>query len=385
MGRIRKMTEAEVISGLKERGISADLRISEEYKDPVRTPGVVGISQTKTGFMVYMVNDHGALYNTSVHPDRDIANGRVFERAVAAAEEKRMQDHRIRTIPNDQVQEVSNPVYTGWTSPNMYQQDNSGYLGRRDTNRVEQMSYRQYGEYVPSDRGEYKPLDRECKPLQTDQTAQGLCWPDRGEYKPLNRGYRPMYMEQTAQDMREPDSSEQESDKSEHISEEKTGRKVYVLDSGLPFMELFPFDPEMGPTSEEDIKKWNEWEKDVVWEQVNSVLNGRSAIDPEEYGQILEKLEPYKPYMMDETLSKLDMKNVGTFWSYMKDPAVLRRDARDGDIGIDLISMMESEYLEYDVPLDKYRSRVQQMADEEMEAFEKAVNSIPVDDIQIEQ
>lgn len=385
MGRIRKMTEAEVISGLKERGISADLRISEEYKDPVRTPGVIGISQTKTGFMVYMVSDHGALYNTSVHPDRDTANGRVFERVVAAAEEKRMQDHRIRTIPNDQVQEVSNPVYTGWTSPNMYQQDNSGYLGRRDTNRVEQMSYRQYGEYVPSDRGEYKPLDRGYRPPQTDQTAQGLCWPDRGEYKPLNRGYRPMYMEQTAQDMREPDSSEQESDESEHISEEKTGRKVYVLDSGLPFMESFPFDPEMGPTSEEDIKKWNEWEKDVVWEQVNSVLNGRGAIDPEEYGQVLEKLEPYKPYMMDETLSKLDMKNVGTFWSYMKDPAVLRRDARDGDIGIDLISMMESEYLEYDVPLDKYRSRVQQMADEEMEAFEKAVNSIPVDDIQIEQ
>ncbi len=83
--KIEKMTKKAVEFALAEKKISADLRIGGKDVTPDRTPGVVGICETKKGnLMVYMVNDRGRLYNTSVHTNRREANGRVLERVLAA-------------------------------------------------------------------------------------------------------------------------------------------------------------------------------------------------------------------------------------------------------------------------------------------------------------
>lgn len=80
-----KMTKKALIEALAEKNIKADLHIELKSEKPVREPGAVGVCLTKKGnFMVYMVNEGGKLYNTSVHADRKEANGRVLERLVAA-------------------------------------------------------------------------------------------------------------------------------------------------------------------------------------------------------------------------------------------------------------------------------------------------------------
>lgn len=85
MKKIQRMTKKAVELVLTEKGIAADLRIGMKDTAPVREPGVVGICGTKKGnLMVYMVNDKGLLYNTSVHTNRREANGRVLERVLAA-------------------------------------------------------------------------------------------------------------------------------------------------------------------------------------------------------------------------------------------------------------------------------------------------------------
>lgn len=83
--KIEKMTKKAVESALADRNITADLHIGTKETEPVRTPGAVGICSTKNGnLMVYMVNEGGKLFNTSVHTDRREANGRVFQRLMAA-------------------------------------------------------------------------------------------------------------------------------------------------------------------------------------------------------------------------------------------------------------------------------------------------------------
>lgn len=85
MTKTGKMTKKAVESALAERNIAADLRISTKDTEPDRTPGVVGICNTKKGnLLVYMVDAAGKLYNTSVHTNRREANGRVLERVLAA-------------------------------------------------------------------------------------------------------------------------------------------------------------------------------------------------------------------------------------------------------------------------------------------------------------
>lgn len=80
-----KMTKKAVETILAEKNIKADLKISTKDSAPVRTPGTVGICETKKGnLMVYMVNENGKMYNTSVHTNRREANGRVLERVLAA-------------------------------------------------------------------------------------------------------------------------------------------------------------------------------------------------------------------------------------------------------------------------------------------------------------
>lgn len=85
MKKIEKMTKKAVEAALAGMGIVVDLHIGLHETAPVRTPGAVGICETKKGnCMVYMVNGNGKLYNTSVHTNRREANGRVYQRIVAA-------------------------------------------------------------------------------------------------------------------------------------------------------------------------------------------------------------------------------------------------------------------------------------------------------------
>lgn len=84
MKKIAKITKKAVEEILAEKNIVADLHISAREVDPVRTPGAVGICETKRrNLMVYMVDGAGKLYNTSVHTNRREANGRVLERILA--------------------------------------------------------------------------------------------------------------------------------------------------------------------------------------------------------------------------------------------------------------------------------------------------------------
>lgn len=85
MKKIEKMTKKAVLEVIAEKNIHADLRIETKDTAPVREPGVTGICETKKGnLMVYMVNEKGKMYNTSVHTNRREANGRVLERVLAA-------------------------------------------------------------------------------------------------------------------------------------------------------------------------------------------------------------------------------------------------------------------------------------------------------------
>lgn len=85
MKKIEKMTKKEVFDALAAQNITADIRMELKASAPVREPGAVGICSTKKGnYMVYMVNESGKLYNTSVHANRREANGRLYERIIAA-------------------------------------------------------------------------------------------------------------------------------------------------------------------------------------------------------------------------------------------------------------------------------------------------------------
>lgn len=80
-----KMTKKAVEEILGNANITVDLHIGTRETAAVRTPGAVGICETRNGnLMVYMVNENGKLYNTSVHTNRREANGRVLQRIMAA-------------------------------------------------------------------------------------------------------------------------------------------------------------------------------------------------------------------------------------------------------------------------------------------------------------
>lgn len=83
--KIEKMTKKAVLEALADKKITADIHMEAKDTAPVRTPGAAGICETKKGnLMVYMVNASGKLYNTSVHNNRREANGRLYQRLVAA-------------------------------------------------------------------------------------------------------------------------------------------------------------------------------------------------------------------------------------------------------------------------------------------------------------
>lgn len=85
MKKIEKMTKKAVEETLANKNINANLHIGARETKAVREPGAVGICETKKGnLMVYMVDEAGKLYNTSVHNNRREANGRVLQRILAA-------------------------------------------------------------------------------------------------------------------------------------------------------------------------------------------------------------------------------------------------------------------------------------------------------------
>lgn len=85
MKKIEKMTKKAVLEALEAHNININLYIETKHTEPVREPGAIGICETEKGnLMVYMVNDEGKMYNTSVHTNRREANGRVFQRIMAA-------------------------------------------------------------------------------------------------------------------------------------------------------------------------------------------------------------------------------------------------------------------------------------------------------------
>lgn len=85
MKKIERMTKKAVLEALADKKIVAEIHMEAKDVAPVRTPGAAGICETKKGnLMVYMVNESGKLYNTSVHENRREANGRLYERLVAA-------------------------------------------------------------------------------------------------------------------------------------------------------------------------------------------------------------------------------------------------------------------------------------------------------------
>ena len=86
MAKIEKTTKKAVEEVVKAKGLDISLKIGKNDVDAVREPGTVGIMTTKKGnLMVYMVDGNGKLYNTSVYSNKREANGRVLERAMAAA------------------------------------------------------------------------------------------------------------------------------------------------------------------------------------------------------------------------------------------------------------------------------------------------------------
>lgn len=82
-----KLTKKAVLETLEEKNIKAEIYMGIHDELPVRNPGAAGICTTKKGnLMVYMVNENGKLYNTSVHTNRREANGRLLERLLAVGE-----------------------------------------------------------------------------------------------------------------------------------------------------------------------------------------------------------------------------------------------------------------------------------------------------------
>ena len=80
-----KLTKKALFEALAEKNIKAELHVERSEEKAVRNPGAIGICKTKNdNLMVYMVNEKGKLYNTSVHTDRRIANARVLERLMGA-------------------------------------------------------------------------------------------------------------------------------------------------------------------------------------------------------------------------------------------------------------------------------------------------------------
>ena len=82
---MQKLTKKAVLTTLADAQIKTELHMEKKDTAAVRNPGAAGICLTKNGnFLVYLVNENGKLYNTSVHTDRREANGRLLERLLAA-------------------------------------------------------------------------------------------------------------------------------------------------------------------------------------------------------------------------------------------------------------------------------------------------------------
>lgn len=81
--KIEKMTKKALLQAMKDEHLDI---VFEDKKEIIRTPGAIGVAVTAAGnYMVYCVNEAGKLFNTSVHENRRVANGRVLERMRAAA------------------------------------------------------------------------------------------------------------------------------------------------------------------------------------------------------------------------------------------------------------------------------------------------------------
>lgn len=112
--KIVRTTTEELAAAIEKENLGTFNSVTEV---PVREPGTVGISKTEAGnFLVYCVKDNRKLFNQSVHPEIELANGRALERLRQMAGLPK--DGIVETeTPADAVAEVSeaaaDPVWSG--------------------------------------------------------------------------------------------------------------------------------------------------------------------------------------------------------------------------------------------------------------------------------
>ena len=92
MAKLKGMTNEELAKVIEESGFLAKGRF-EDQKEAVKEEGVIGIAETAKGnFMVYCVGEGKKLFNTSVHPTKELANGKAAQRILAIAAEDVAED-----------------------------------------------------------------------------------------------------------------------------------------------------------------------------------------------------------------------------------------------------------------------------------------------------
>lgn len=98
--KISAITNDELVKTIQAEGLPFRFEDTEEV---VRVPDVVGISQTKSGnYMVYCIDALGKMFNTSVHPEKEVANGYCLHQMRTLKAKRNEQD-----IQADQAEAVS--------------------------------------------------------------------------------------------------------------------------------------------------------------------------------------------------------------------------------------------------------------------------------------
>lgn len=125
----------------------------------------------------------------------------------------------------------------------------------------------------------------------------------------------------------------------------------------LPLLSTYPIDLS-SDIYEEDIEKINEWEIETVSKLYKKLREqyGDEIITPNLYYNFFNReIAPYKEYLLSETYEKTLPENITKYWCYRVDKTISwDKCNRLNKVGIDIVSVLESQYLKIYKTMEDY-------------------------------
>lgn len=137
----------------------------------------------------------------------------------------------------------------------------------------------------------------------------------------------------------------------------EVNQKVKEIIETLPLLKNYPIDLLADNIFQEDEKAVFKWEKESIKKLLVDFDKkirkyGNICVSVEQYGDFFDKeIYPYKEWLFSDIYDRCKPEKIAHFWGIRKDR---KKSWTDDNIVISITSILESDYLDVDVPLERF-------------------------------